>query len=340
MAAISQDNEEPPSKVYSPIFNQVQTGINSALAVGLSTYVFPDLSIKIVTDLASCRTLFEAFSPKDSLFTTWDFRFAWYAENLTKPVFWVFSQKEKPVALLPLWLDLSTNRFVWFGSDWQEDNTFWTFDKNLIPVMLANCPRNTYLNALKVSPETVQLLNLKPDDPKFVLDLTNINSLDDFLSRFDKKKRYNLRRDYQNISNQGVEVIKNRFTDIDNLIRFANCRFGDQSLWTPPITKAFQWLSSHQSSQYRMEMLTFQVGQLLAGFDLNFIYKDTYYAAKCGYDVSGFPGIGNFATLTDIDIAIKSGCKKIDFLQSVGGLVQRPWKADWFTTIPLYKFSK
>jgi len=300
-----------------------------------------NISIQTVTDINICKDLFEAFSPKDSLFSTWDFRYAWYQKDITIPLFFLLSRNNQPVALLPLWYDRGKNRFEWFGSDWQENNTFWTLDKKLIPLMTSLAPSRTLLNTIRINdPQIIKMLCLVPDDPKFELDLSSISSVDDFLARLPKKKRYNLRRDRQRIRDAGVEIIKNRFEDIENLIRYANCRFSSESLWTPSIIKAFTSFAKNASFEFKMEMLTFKIGQSFAGYDLNFIYRDIYYGVKCGYDVETFPGIGNFATLYDIDMALQKGCRKIDFLQSVGALTTRPWKADWFTTIPLYKFEK
>ena len=323
LAASCDQYEEPPSTRH------IIPNINT------------DFQVEVVSDLDVCKRLFNIFSPKDSLFSTWNFRFAWFKPGITKPFFFLFLQNQKPKALLPLWFDANRERFEWFGSDWQENNSFWTLDKSLISLMLDVAPKKTYLNAIRTNDESlIKLLNLQPDDPKFELDLTNLKTSDDFLARFDKKKRYNLKRDRQDLIDQGIEIIYNRFEDIHELIRFANCRFNDQSLWTPHIVTAFENLVKNQTNEYQMEMLSFKVGHMMAGYDLNFIYNKTYSAVKCGYNVQTFPGIGNFATLTDIDQALKHGCTKMDFLQSVGALTTRPWKADWFTTIPLYKIEK
>jgi hypothetical protein len=72
-----------------------------------------------------------------------------------------------------------------------------------------------------------------------------------------------------------------------------------------------------------------------AGVDLICILNKTYFATKCGYNISEFSGIGNFINLYEIDDAIKLGMEKIDFLQN-----NYQWKNKYFPAVPLYKFEK
>lgn len=350
MSTSINNSEEPPSKKLTQLAQSQeifsleqfsQAPISLFPTTNRQENFLKDIKIKVIADIKACQEIFEAFSPKDTLFSLWSFRYPWYLAHQHQPCFFLFYFQEKPTALLPLWFEADKNRFAWFGSKWQEENTFWTLNKNLIPVILSVCPPKTLLNALKVTdPALIKLFNLLVDDPKFVLDLKTTDSLDDFLSRFKKKKRYNLCRDRRIIQSQGVEIIYNRFSDLKTLIKLSNRRFGKESSWNEKMRRIFSYFIDHPTKQFKLRMLTFKIGSQIAGVDLNAIYKNTYYCLKCGYDIQNFPGIGNYATLTDIQDALALRAKRVDFLQTVGALENSSWKASWFTTSPLYKFKK
>jgi hypothetical protein len=82
-------------------------------------------------------------------------------------------------------------------------------------------------------------------------------------------------------------------------------------------------------------MVTVKIGGKIAGVDLICLFNNTYFTVKCGYDVIGFSGIGNFINLFEIDDAIKLGMKKIDFLQN-----NYQWKEKYFQPFPLLKYEK
>lgn len=297
------------------------------------------VQVEITTDLPTCQDLFEHFSPKDTIFSLWDFRYAWYLGYHFLPCFLVLYFQKKPVGLLPLWYESDKSQFRWFGSWWMEENSFWVFNKKYIPLLLALCPPRTYLNAITLDhPEMNSILNFEPDDPKYVLGLEKMNSIDDFLAPLKKKQRYNLKRDRRLIQEQNVKVIINRFSDLKHLIKLSTSRFeqkGDESDFVNPKRKETFKEIIKQAKSYQPRILTYEINKKIAGVDLVLLYKNSYYAIKCGYNVSQFPGIGNFANLFQIDEAIKMGFKKIDFLE-----VNYGWKEKLFTPLPLYCFKK
>jgi len=123
-----------------------------------------NIQVQVITNINTCKNLFNEFSPQDSIFSTWDFRYAWYLGYKYHPCFFVIYLEKKPIGLLPLWYEHDKNQFRWFGSWWMEDNSFWVFNKKYIPLLLSACPPRTYLNAISLeTPGLAPLLNLKKE---------------------------------------------------------------------------------------------------------------------------------------------------------------------------------
>ena len=294
-----------------------------------------DLKLKVETGIRRCRQLWQKFSPYNSLFDTWDFRYAFWRGYHHQPYFLTILFKNDPVACLPLWYEEDKKEFRWFGSWWQEDNTFFATEQSLIPIMLKLCPKPTVLNAILCSPQTANKYKFTLDDPKYILHLKGLNSADDFLTRFRKKKRYNLKRDWKRILAQNPKTIINRLSDLKHLIRLSNKRFhskGEDTDWEDSgRVKTFEAAIKY-AHEYQVRMITTEIGGKIAGVDLVLIFKNTYYAPKCGYDVENFPGIGNYTNLLEINDAISLGMEKMDFLEISYG-----WKEKLLEEVPLYQ---
>ncbi|PIS14135.1 hypothetical protein COT65_00555 [Candidatus Shapirobacteria bacterium CG09_land_8_20_14_0_10_47_13] len=296
-----------------------------------------DFKLKVETDLSRCRQLWQKFSPHKSLFDTWDFRHAFYLGYHEQPYFMTIIFKDEPVACLPLWYEDDNREFRWFGSWWQEDNTFFALHESLVPIMLKVLPKPTLLNAISCSPELANRFKFALDDPKYILHLTGLASADDFLTRFSKKRRYNLKRDRHKILDQNPKTIINRFADLKHLARLSMDRFhakGEDSDWEDPgRVKTFEAVIS-EAKEYQPRMITTEINGQVAGVDLVAIYKGTYYLLKCGYDIANFPGLGNYTNLMQINDALRLGdIQKMDFLEISYG-----WKDKLLEEVPLYQY--
>lgn len=298
-----------------------------------------DFKLKVETRLSRCQQLWQRFSPQKSLFDTWNFRWAFWLGYRHQPYFMTILFKDEPVACLPLWYENDNNEFRWFGSWWQEDNTFLSINESLIPIMLKVLPKPTLLNAISCPPETANRFKFALDDPKYILHLGGLTSADDFLTRFRKKRRYNLKRDRRKILAQNPKTIFNRFSDLKHLIKLSMDRFhakGEDSDWEDPgRVKTFEAVIS-SAKEYQPRMITTEIKGKIAGVDLMAIYNNTYYLLKCGYDIQNFPGIGNYTNLLQIDDALRiGGMEKMDFLEIGYG-----WKEKLLEEVPLYQYHR
>ncbi len=303
--------------------------------------------VVVVSSIKECEKLWGEFSPNLSLFDTWEFRLAFYEAYKYKPYFLVLKKNGENLALLPLWYEdnnfynKNLKRYTWFGSYWQEDNKFFAKNIDYVPILLSLAPTPLYLNA--ISQETVEKLegkaDFKEDEPKYVLDLKGFKNHEDYLMTLKKNTRRNLRKDRNRILRQNPKVVMDNFSDLDILIDLAKKRFkekGEDTDWEDPRRiETFKNVIKFSGRSYKVRMIKVKINEKDAGVDLIGIFNKTYYALKCGYNISGFSGIGNFINLLEIDDAIKLGMEKIDFLQN-----NYQWKNKYFPPVPLYKFEK
>lgn len=301
------------------------------------------LKVQIVSDIKSAHELWKEFSPNRTLFDTWEFRLAFYNAYKYTPHFIVLKTDTVHQAVLPLWHEEDMNRYVFFGSVWQEENNFFVKDPIFSPLLLSISPSPLYLNALSADTisKPADFVDFTSDDPKFILDLTTISSVDDFLMRFKKKRRYNMRRDWKLIESKKPEIIIDNYSNLDKLIELSMIRFaekGEDTDWEDKRRiEAFKQVIElgRQAESYTVRMITIKIGDAIAAVDLIAIFNGCYYPLKCGYDVSHFPGIGNYVNLFEIKDALSLNMKKMDFLE-----IDYGWKNKWFDQIPLFRYQK
>jgi len=303
------------------------------------------LRLEIISDMEACETIWNEFSPYETLFDTWDFRYAFWEAFQCKPHFITLKSGEDNVGLLPLWFDDNEKDpgYRWFGSEWHEENYFWVKDSLFIPILLSSSPTPLSLNAISSTAidGTDQIMQFEEDTIKYYLDLTQINSLDDFLSLLTKKRRYNLKRDYRKIDSKKPEIIIDNFTDVNELMRLSQERFssrGIECFWDDPNeASVFLNMAAHREryKQFTLRMLTVKIDGKVAGVDLIAIFKNSYYPFICGYDVKNHSGIGAYFTVIELLDALKLNMKRFDVLEG-----NYNWKDRYFTPMRMYKYER
>jgi|APSaa5957512622_1039677.scaffolds.fasta_scaffold15425_2 hypothetical protein len=301
------------------------------------------LRLEIVSDVDQATLLWQEFSQNQTLFDTLEFRLAFFEAYKPKIHFVTLKSPTEVVGLLPLQYEEDKQKYFWFGSWWQEENKFLVKDELYIPLLLASCPLPLNLNAISFElPTWIQkVIEFKADDPKYILKLDLIDTLDDYLATLDKKKRYNLKRDFRVIEAYKPEIVIDNFSDFDGLVELSKKRFfekGEETDWEDKRrVEAFRKVIEYgrKKISYQIRMVTIKIGSKLAAVDLVAVFNGCYYPLKCGYNVKDFPGIGNYVNLLEIKDAIDLGLNKMDFLEIGYG-----WKDKWFESIPLLMYEK
>jgi len=342
----AQEESEPPSRTGKDYLS-----FQRDLDLGGPFFVLPDcgreekilslgLQIEVVNDIVECQRLWEEFSPKDTLFECWEFRLAFYNAYKFEPYFILLKNPSENLALLPLEYNKKDGCYTWFGSSWQEENKIFAKDASFASLLLEAAPRPLSLEAMDASCQ--ELLKgeiiLESDLPKYVLDLERMKSSEDFLAGLSKNKRHGLRKDRRRIEKQNPQITIDEFSDLGTLISLSKKRFhqkGEGTDWEDSRRiETFRQVIGLRDKSYKVRMISIYIDGQPAGIDLNAIFKGSYYALKCGYDVQSFPGIGNFMNLFEIEDAISLGMKRFDLLQN-----NYEWKDRLFQQVPLYKYT-
>ncbi len=311
---------------------------------GLSKLI-PRLKLKVHSEIEDCFYLWDIFSPKQSLFDLWDFRYSWYEGYKYKPLFYTIYENKKPLAVLPLWFNLTKKRYEWFGSNWMEDNTFFVRDDHLIDLLYAVMPAPIHINAI-ISKNYLKnkliFSQLKQDEPKNVKNISQMHSLADLFATLHKKSRYHLKADYSKIKafNPRVNLVySNDLSYFAKLYKMNTQRFAQNSedesdLFENKRKNTFINFIRN-SGIYKTKFVEVYIQNYLAAIDLIIEYNNFYYAIRGGNDINRFKGIGNFMVYVEFEDAINNNFSILDCLQDDNG-----WKHRFFDRQPLYLFEK
>lgn len=316
-----------------------------------------NLALTIFRSLPDCKKLWNQFSPNNSVFDLWDVRLSFYNGYKFEPHFFTFYRNQKIVGLLPLWFNANPTfgktasdfgKYTWFGSNWPEDNVFFTDTEEIIPLMLLAAPKSLELACIKPL-KVYEFLESFPswcleEDKKYFLDLSHVASLDDFLSHLKKKKRYNLKRDKRKILEYAPKVIIDTGKNIEEMFKLSIERFrqkypddpSDQSAFEDERREeVFRSLATN-ARNYKVRLITTIIKDKIEAVEFGLVYNKTYYALNAGVDISHFSGLGIYSNLLVIEDALNLGCTKIDFLES-----DNNWKASWqLDSYYQYQFTK
>lgn len=318
------------------------------------------LTLKVFYKLGKIRKLWEEFSPNISAFDLWDVRDAFLKAYRFEPYFLTIARQrgkdQEILGVLPLWFNSDKDRrdtvdfqkYAWFGSNWPEDNVFFVKGSEIIPLLLIAAPKPLELACIKPLSELDFLTSLpgftNEEDKKFFLDLSNISTLDHFLSRLKKKKRYNLKRDRKKILSFNPKITINENFHIEDLFFLSIKRFKEQFPDEPKEHSAFEDERRKNvfrnlianAKKYQSRLIATIINGEVAAVEFGIVYNKTYFALNSGANISKYSGIGIFSNLLVIEDALNLGCTKIDFLEG-----DNNWKKSWnFTHVYQYQFKK
>lgn len=320
-----------------------------------------NLKLKVSQDINTCQDLWQQFSPDVSVFDLWEVRHAFFAGYQFEPYFLTIikesAKNQKILGVLPLWFNTNPTfgkgatdyqKYVWFGSNWPEDNVFFVENPEIIPLLLAAAPTPLELACIKPQLEYDLLQNFpgftREEDKKYFLDLTRIATLDDFLARLKKKKRYNLRRDRRRINVLNPKAIINNMSHLEKMFYLSIKRFREKYPNDPNEYSAFEderrknvfRSLMNKAGKYQVRLISTLINGQIEAVEFGLVYGKTYYAFNAGTHISRYSGLGVYSNLLVIEDALKLGCQKIDFLES-----DNNWKESWqFDSLYQYQFTK
>jgi hypothetical protein len=313
-----------------------------------------NLTIKVFSTLSPAKDLWQRFSPNESVFDLWEVRMAFYDAYKFDPYFLTImdsARKENSaVGVLPLWFNTDKDywKYVWFGSNWPEDNVFFTVNPEIIPLLLLAAPSPLRIDCIKPDPQFSFLTSfsgfMKEEEPKYFLDLAKFTTLNDFITTLKKKKRYNLRRDRKRLLSLSPKIMINEISHIEDLFNLSIRRFREEFPDEPEEHSAFEDERRknvfrnliRENVPYKYRIISTIINGKVEAVEMAIVYNGTYYALNSGCNISQYSGIGVFSNQLVLEDALSLKCKKIDFLEG-----DNNWKHSWqLDSFYQYRFKK
>jgi len=340
------NDDKPPEERHVPLtFYLPKTLENKDIYQNGLSNIIDRLTIKVERKIEKCYRLWEEFSPKNSIFNLWDFRYSWYQGWGFQPFFYTIYFGKKPVAVLPLWFNEIEKKYEWFGGTWPEDNCFFVSDNDFVLPLLKIAPKPILLTAIEESDTLLPFKDLyfTNDIPKYVINASFYKTFDEYLMALRKKSRHHLRY-YENRFSQMVTKVELAEGDesrnlsylkklsIFDIERKEDDRFS--SYRKKQRLKTFEMIYKNQGI-YKIVSLYIWIGDYLAAYDILALYNKNLYLLTGASDIQRFPGLGVYITALELKKAWEIGVELIDCMQE-----DYNWKHKYFTPQPMLKFEK
>lgn len=305
---------------------------------GLSKYL-DKLVVKVYSNIEVCQQLWEQFSPNQSLFQLWEFRYAWYLGYQYQPFFYTIQLNNQPLAVLPLWFDKLKKQYQWFGGYWPEDNVFFVKDEKFILFLLKIAPAPLLLSSILPS-KNLGALPFVNDEEKYVQQIDQFKKIDDFLMILNKKNRYHIKNFYTRFQQYNPYIYFTEENLSEKLILLRNLSIIDHERHDISKFREKERLITFkqiykQKGRYKIITLLVKIQNYDFAFDILAVYKKQFYILAGAADLERFPGGIHYLTYLEIEKAIENGYQFIDVMQG-----DYNWKHKYFTSQPMLKFEK
>jgi len=293
------------------------------------------MNTEIITNLSECEKLWKKFKKEDNLWTNWEIVLSFYDEKIYSPYFILLKdeklQKEKQeVGLITLWLDKRDNKYTHFGGERMENRTLWVDDK-YIPELHKIIPAETYLfdlngayveKAILLNPELKKFISEK--DIRYFLNLENIKTIDDYLSRFGKKHKKNFLRDMKMLEPLNYKLIWDDKNHSEKLMMLSRIRFKEASdFHDEDNQKEMNSFIELFQKKGMLHSLQIEVNGRIEGVEIATLYNNKYCVINGGFNLS-IRNLGKLLIIEHIKKAIELGASEVDFLVGDTG-----WKELW-----------
>ncbi len=299
--------------------------------------------VRVVTDLAECRRLWETFSPQRTLWELWDTCMCFFDEADAAPYFLVIMDDGKEKGILPLSLWKKSNTYYFFEGEYLEDFTFW-FDLQYFPLVEKHIPVNTVfydMNGKAVEELISRYPNyaclFRQSDYRYYIDLRAFQeNIENYLATFNKKHRKNFLYDLRKLTDHKYTLVWEKLEHFDDFVAFNVKRFGEESDFVEEhFTRTVHALFSYLEQQGFLLTLSVFIEGRLVGIEISAFFQGIYYIMNGGYDRS-VENIGKLLIWEHIKKATTMQAEEVNLLVGDTG-----WKRLWnCSQAPVYEFSK
>ena len=295
---------------------------------------------RFVTDLETCRQLWNTFIPTSVVSDMWEFRMCFHRHFGHQPCFMILEDAEGISGMMPLsYIDCGdTIGFfpgeIWNEKTWLERTSFYVRDRGILDELLYNCPEGTYLRYMEAPQEPCSHL-LALDEVGYVLYPSQLDfNLESYSKRFSNKKFKGIIKVIDSITERGSRFYLNRLEDFDILVNMSIQNFGENSYLNDyRFRKSFQDIILFLHNKGWLRMISLEIMGKTVAVDIGSLYNGVYtiYLGGASRDL---PGVAKVMNMYHIEYALQNRIFKVDFLCG-----DFHWKKLWhLNPEPLYKF--
>jgi hypothetical protein len=292
------------------------------------------LKFKIISDIKECKSLWNLFSPNNTLWDLWDFRYCFHNQNFD-PYFIVGFENNQEVGLIPLVYDKKNEIYTYFGDTFPEQNKFFLKDKHKLPLFLMQCPEDTQIYYIDKSER--EFYNFDVGEKRYFLDFKRYDkNVENYLKTFTKKHRKNLRYDLKKLKEKNYKIGINETKDFEKLVKFNKQKFGKESDYNDEnFVESMKKLIETAQKMQMLHMISIQFNNKIEAVGLGVIYNKTYSVIGSGRNIE-IENLGKLLIFEQIKSALQQNCDEIDFLSTEAG-----WKKLWnLDSEQMYEFMK
>lgn len=295
-------------------------------------------------DLDYARDIWEVLSPHKTIDDEWDFRYAFFKHLHYTPHFLTAFDGNEPVGLLPLQYNAdyglkppyapeSAGFLEIFGGDDTDNNELLIKPgyEDVERELLLRAPERTILAPLSLRYKTKYNATLYAK--RYELDLTGLTGYEDYLEKYwSGDHRKTMKKQVRRIQkNFAVEIVYNRYEDIDKMIEFNLERFKDESSFR------FSYrgeIFKDLIKSFNVQTISVLIDGKVEGVSYGIFHKNVYVGMNAGVNHK-IRDLGKLLILMQIERGINLGCKLYD-----GGKGSGEWKEEFgFIPIPQYLLS-
>jgi hypothetical protein len=295
---------------------------------------------RFITDLETCKQLWNALIPVSVVSDIWEFRMCFHRQYGHRPCFMILEDADGILGMMPLSYTDCGNTIgffpgeIWNEKTWLERTPFYVRDRGVLDELFYSCPEGTYLRYMEAPQEPYSHL-LALDEVGYVLYPSELDfKLESYSGRFSNKKFKGIIKVIDSIKGQDSRFYVNRLEDFDTLVNMNIQNFGENSyLHDCRFRVSWQDVIHFLHKNGWLRMISLEIMGKTVAVDIGSLYNGVY-TVYLGGASRDFPGVAKVMNMYHIEYALQDRIFKVDFLCG-----DFHWKKLWhLTPEPLYKF--
>ncbi len=278
-------------------------------------------NISIISDIDSCRKIWQQTIPEENIFDLWDFR-ACFHKHFQRPLHFIALEKGNQIrGLLPLnWIE-EKNYYGYFPGEtwntktWLEQNRIPASDKKSLEAIFQYIRKEKINHHLRyLSPSSLAEIG-EIDEIGYLFIPPQFNyDMESYFSRFSHKSAKRIKKEVDALAPKGPEFRFNSLDDFDLMVKWNLERFQDSSYFADSrFLNSFREMTSYLNRNNLLRLTTVLLEGEPAAIDIGCVFKNKYTLLGGGTN-NKFPGVAKLINLHHMSWACKEKIDQVDFL--------------------------